>query len=113
MDSASASTGSRPDPLDNTQASIQKAMPGKRLLLLQSPRLAYKSMRPSISVEDPKRQELDAGFDKLFPDTSNGHGDRVLPPPRRAFRKSRRGCSTCKARKVKVSIEAECTPSDP
>ncbi|KAE9378285.1 hypothetical protein N431DRAFT_328339 [Stipitochalara longipes BDJ] len=37
----------------------------------------------------------------MFPGTPSGHDDRILPPPRRAFRKSRRGCRTCKARKVK------------
>ena len=87
-------------------------MSGKQLLLLQSSKLAYKSTEPSLSSGDPKRQELDAEFERMFPSTSTGPDDRILPFPRRAFRKSRRGCKTCKTRKVKVSTKADITPSD-
>ncbi|PMD44538.1 hypothetical protein L207DRAFT_579476 [Hyaloscypha variabilis F] len=77
----------------------------KQILLLQSPTLAYGPTGPPVNFEDPKRQELDVGFNRIFSGTLTWPNDRVLPPPRRAFQKSRRGCRTCKARKVKCDEE--------
>jgi hypothetical protein len=86
---------------------ILNLISGKQLLLLQSPpsQHAHLPERASLALIDANGQGENVGFHAMLPSAPSPHEDRILPPPRRAFKKSRKGCRTCKARKVKVSRE--------
>jgi hypothetical protein len=81
----------------------QNLMSSKHLPLLQTPPQAYDYSGLSFDFEDFEKPLSDVGFEGILAGSPSLPKDRILPPPRRGFKKSRKGCKTCKARKVKVS----------
>jgi hypothetical protein len=102
---AGASTWSRLVPLENSAEPLnQNLMSSKELPLLPYPKDANLRDGDSLVAEDSNPRGLNVEIKRMFPASND---DRILLPPRRAFKKSRKGCRTCKARKVKVRREPQ------